>query len=87
MFPTLDMCWRALKPNGYLIINISDSAQGGEQKNICDPMNDYIASLGGTFIEGLGMKMSKRPNSKYHRTEDNSLKEGTFIEPIWVWRK
>jgi len=87
MIPTLDMCWKALKEGGHLIINISDSAQGGVQKRVCDSMNDYIKSLGGTYLDGLGMRMAKRPNSLYHKDEEGNVKEGVFIEPVWVWRK
>lgn len=87
MIPTLNTMWRALKKEGHLIINISDSAQGGKQKRVCDAMNDHIKSLGGTYVEGLGMKMSKRPNSMYHKDDNGDKKEGTFIEPIWVWKK
>lgn len=80
MYPTLDMCWKALKPNGYLIINISDIILNGERMDICDKMNDYIKSLGGYYVEGLGMKMAKRPKCGIEE-------EGAFIEPIWVWQK
>lgn len=92
MFSTLNTMWKALKKDGHLIINISDSAQGGEQKKVCDMMNDYIKSLRGTYVEGLGMKMSKRPNSggpnsKLHIDSGGEKKEGTLIEPIWIWKK
>lgn len=82
LFPTLLMSWDALKPNGYMIINISDVYSNHTINKICDPMNDYLTSLGGTFIEGIGLQMSKRPNS-------GALKDktGVFVEPIWVWQK
>lgn len=82
MYPTLDTCWKALKDGGYLIINISDVYTQGKRHKICDPMNDYIKSLGGVFVEGLGMEMSRRPNSGALNE-----KEGIVVEPIWVWKK
>lgn len=82
LFPSLDMAWDTLNHGGILAINISDVYSNHTVNNICDPMNDYLSSLGGVFIEGLGMKMSKRPNSGALKG-----KTGTFIEPIWVWRK
>lgn len=82
LFPTLRNCWSALKPNGYLILNIMDVH---DKKNnvlkICDPMNDFIKELGGEYVEGTGMRMSKRPNCGI---KDNG---GVYVEPIWVWRK
>ena len=43
-------------------------------------MNAYIKNKGLTYLGVIGMKMSKRPNSK-------ADKEGIFVEPIWVWKK
>lgn len=63
MFRTIRMAWRALKPNGYLILNISDVYSNHTINKLCDPTNDFIKSLGGRFIEGIGMRMAKRPNS------------------------
>ena len=45
-------------------------------------MNDFISSFENSFYMGcLGMKMSKRPNSKSHKIG------GVFVEPIWVFSK
>ena len=33
-----------------------------------------------TEVNGMGMKMAKRPNSKSH-------KDGVFVEPVWIWKK
>lgn len=82
LYPSLDMAWNALNHGGILAINISDVYSNHTVNNICDPMNDYLSSLGGVFVEGLGMKMSKRPNSGALKG-----KTGTFVEPIWVWKK
>ena len=82
LFKTLNRYWEQLSPNGHLIINISDVYAHHTVNKICDPMNDFISTLpNAEFVEGLGMKMAKRPNSKAVRTD------GVFVEPIWIWRK
>lgn len=80
LFRALDMSISALKKDGHLILNISDMYSGHQINRICDPMNNYIRSKGLTYLGVIGMKMSKRPNSK-------AVKEGIFVEPIWVWKK
>ena len=80
LFVVLEKAWNGLKKDGHMIINISDVYSGHQVNKICDPMNDFIKELGGTYINGMGMKMAKRPNSKSH-------KDGVFVEPVWIWRK
>ena len=80
LFVVLEKAWYGLKKDGHMIINISDVYSGHRVNKICDPMNDFIKKLGGTFVNGMGMKMAKRPNSKSHA-------DGIFVEPVWVWRK
>lgn len=72
--------WDHTKPSAYMAINISDVYSGHKVNNICDPMNDFILSLGGEYIGTIGLRMPKRPNSKAH-------KDGIFVEPIWIWKK
>jgi len=80
LFKAIDTSVRALKKDGYLIINISDVYSNHQINNICDPMNYHIQSLGLKYEGVIGMKMAKRPNS-------NAVKDGVFVEPIWIWRK
>ena len=80
LFVVLEKAWKGLKKDGHMIINISDVYSGHRVNKICDPMNDFIKKLGGTYVNGMGMKMAKRPNSKSH-------KDGVFVEPVWIWRK
>ena len=80
LFKAIKNAWDALQKGGYMLINISDVYSGHQVQNICDPMNDFIARLGGTYHGYTGMKMSKRPNSK-------ASASGIFVEPIWVWQK
>ena len=48
-------------------------------------MNDYISRLPKAHYAGcMGLRLSKRPNSKNDRPED---KDKTSVEPIWVWKK
>ena len=83
MYPTLNMVWKALKPGGHLIVNISDVHRKNQVCHICDPMNDYIKDkLGGVLVDTFGMKLSKRPASAAYNG-----KTGTCVEPIWAWVK
>jgi len=82
LFETLRNAWEQLEEGGILAINISDVYSGHKINQICDPMNDFISSLEGSFYMGcLGMKMSKRPNNK------TTQKDGVFVEPIWFFSK
>jgi hypothetical protein len=98
----------ALQTGGVMAINIADvfSTSGGGKKRwleITNPMNDYLKSLGMTYVGAIGMEMSKRPNSAGAGTvyQGSALNEWTddalgrvtnsvnktFCEPIWVWKK
>jgi tRNA1(Val) A37 N6-methylase TrmN6 len=81
LFPVIAGSLNILKTNGILAINISDVYCNHTVNQICDPMNDYIQSLGlADKIENINYRMAKRTNSK-------SNKQGIFVEPIWIWRK
>ena len=61
----------------------SDVYSNHTVNKICDNMNSYIEhQLGGSYVGGLGMQMSQRPNSGAVKN-----KEGVFVEPLWVWSK
>lgn len=84
MYPTLNMCWDALKTNGHLIINISDVKTNGKIHKISDAINYYIQDvLGGKYEMGFGMKMSARPNCY----ASNASIDEILCEPVWVWKK
>lgn len=81
LFPVIAGSLSILKTGGILAINISDVYCNHTINHICDPMNDYIQSLGlAEKIENINYRMAKRTNSK-------SNKQGIFVEPIWIWRK
>ena len=85
LFATIDKCWNSLEDGGTMIINISDIFQNKKPMKICDPMNDYISKLPKAHFAGcMGLRLSKRPNSKNSKKED---KNKTSVEPIWVWKK
>ena len=85
LFATIDKCWNSLEDGGTMIINISDIFQNKKPMKICDPMNDYISKLPKAHFAGcMGLRLSKRPNSKNSKKED---KNKTAVEPIWVWKK
>ncbi len=98
----------AVQKGGIIAINIADvfSVSGGGKKRwleITNPMNDYLKSLGMTYLGAIGMEMAKRPNSAGAGTvshgsapnewTDDSMDrvtnslDKTFCEPIWVWKK
>ena len=81
LFKTLKKCWEHLLPGGHMIINISDAYTDKGVVQICDPMNDFISTLNGAkFVECIGMKLAKRPKNQEE-------KDGTWVEPMWVWKK
>ena len=81
LFPTLKKSYIALRKGGHMVINISDVYSNHTVNKICDPMNDYLTSLGATYVDCWGMKMAKRPNSKATK------QDGVFAEPVWIWEK
>lgn len=81
LFTVIEKSCKALKRQGYLIINISDVYSNHTVHKICDPMNDFIKDLGNMqYVKCMGMQMSKRPNT-------NLSKESIFAEPLWIWQK
>jgi len=82
LFKTLELRTPNLKSGGHLVINISDIYTRKKRYEICDGMNDYIASTGQFEYKGaIGLKMPKRPMSKSSNTV------GVYGEPCWVWKK
>jgi hypothetical protein len=81
LFESIKRAWKNLASDGDLLINISDVYSGHTINKICDPMNDFINTLAGSYYKGvIGYQMAKRPNSK-------SVKAGVFCEPMWHWKK
>jgi len=82
LFKAIELRTENLKSGGHLVINISDIYTRKKLFQICDGMNDYIASTGKFKYKGaIGLKMPKRPMSK------SSSTIGVYGEPIWVWKK
>jgi len=82
LFKTIELRTKNLKSGGHLVINISDIYSRKKRFEICDAMNDYIASTGQFEYKGaIGLRMPKRPMSK------SSGIVGIYGEPIWVHRK
>jgi DNA modification methylase len=104
---TIENVWPTIKKGGILAINIADvyassKGDGKGYKEICNPMNDFIATLGAEYEGCLGMEMAKRPGSAgagaiIEGDEDRYTEEAlakareagdkTFCEPIWIWKK
>jgi len=82
LFKAIELRTENLKSGGHLVINISDIYTRKKLFQICDGMNDYIASTGRFEYKGaIGLRMPKRPMSKSSDTI------GIYGEPIWVWKK
>jgi len=104
---TIANVWPTLKKGGILAVNIADvyassKGDGKGYKEICNPMNDFIQTLGAEYEGCLGMEMAKRPGSAgagaiiegdEDRYTDEALAKAaeagdkTFCEPIWIWKK
>jgi len=81
LYKAIGNFWPNVKDGGVVAINISDVYSSGEDRFICDDMNDFISTLpDANYISCFGYKMAKRTNSRTDR-------EGTFCEPVWVWSK
>ena len=89
LFKTLALAWGHLRVGGHLCANIADvradeREEGGYKRlinSICDPMNDFIATLPNASYQGaIGLRMAERINV-------NDEVPDKFCEPIWVWKK
>jgi 16S rRNA G966 N2-methylase RsmD len=80
LYKTINNFWGNLNNNGYLILNIADINNNSKNYKICDDTNDFISKLeGAKYEECIGMKISKRPNSK--------IESNILCEPLWIWKK
>lgn len=79
LFPLVEKTFEALKPNGRMIVNISDVYSGHKINQFCDAMNDRIESLGAREGRHFVYRMAKRSGSKANGA--------VFGEPCWVWIK
>jgi hypothetical protein len=77
----IEKSWNALKPNGFLAINLADVYSEGKIHKICDTANDFIANLPhAEYVCGSGLRIHNRPNKAKIKGKINS-------EVIWVFRK
>jgi len=82
LFESIKRGWVSLRKGGVCAINISDVYAHHRINKLCDPMNDFIATLPNSNYEGcIGLRMPKRPRSKAVDSVN------IFCEPIWIWRK
>lgn len=81
LFPTLLKCYGALSEGGRILVNIADAYTQGEREEICQPMLQYMESIGATYEGVLGYQMGGRPGLNMENVHK------VFCEPIWVWSK
>lgn len=98
LLKTLANILPSVKRGGYVAINIADIYSNGYVA-ICNPMNDFLASQGLTYLGAMGLQMMKRPNTSVTgRRKTQALVEKLgdkidkipdlkFCEPIWIWQK
>lgn len=79
--PVLRKSWDALVPGGFLVLNIADVRQDGEDYPLCRWTREIVGRLpDARFRFVLGMRLQ---GSNY-AAEARSRKSG---EPVWVWSK
>ena len=79
LFPSVEKTFESLKPNGRMIVNISDVYSGNQINKICDAMNDRLEEVGAREGKHFVYRMAKRVGSKANGS--------VFGEPCWVWKK
>ena len=84
LYPTLKKCWDCLDDGGRICVNISDKVRGNVR--VCQPMIEYMESLGATYEGVIGYRMSKRPGN-HHSLNEELAKVSIFCEPIFIWSK
>ncbi len=84
LYPTLKKCWDCLEDGGRICVNISDKVRGNVR--VCQPMIEYMESLGATYEGVIGYRMSKRPGN-HHSLNEELAKVSIFCEPIFIWSK
>ncbi len=77
LFAMLDNCLSVLRPNGHMVINVSDVYASHTYNRIVQPVLEYLKDKNPYVI---GYRMAKRVNSK-------SLANGIFCEPMIVVKK
>ncbi len=80
LFRSLASAWQALKPKGFLAINLADVYSERKVNKIVDPMINFLASeCGGKFVCGVGYRIRSRPQK--------SIKKRVGVEGIWIFQK
>lgn len=80
LFKSILNVWQALKPKGFLAINLADVYSEGKVNKLVDPMNNFIASeCGGKFVCGVGYRVRSRPQK--------AVKDRVNVEGIWIFQK
>jgi 16S rRNA G966 N2-methylase RsmD len=83
LFPTLKTCWQALEDGGRIAVNISDAYISSTQGKaiVCQPMLDFMESLGAIYEGVIGYQMTQRAGANMQSVSD------VFCEPIFIWSK
>jgi SAM-dependent methyltransferase len=80
LYKVIEKSWRALKPRGFLAMNLADVYHDKKLNKFTDATNDFIMTLPDSeFILGVGLRLHFRPQK--------GVKDHINTEPIWVFRK
>tara|TARA_B100001287_G_scaffold274715_1_gene280640 strand:+ start:173 stop:1399 length:1227 start_codon:yes stop_codon:yes gene_type:complete len=82
LYPTLKKCWDCLEDGGRIAINITDVLEGNKYLKVCEPMVEYMESLGATYEGAIGYRIKKRPGKN-----QGSVGGDVYCEPIFIWSK
>lgn len=84
LFVTLENVNKVINPDtGVIAVNIIDANIKNKRHYVCDPMTEFMISLGMPLQEVVGMRMKQRP--KNEEGGDKEHMQDCFIEPIWVY--
>ena len=82
LYPTLKKCWDCLEDGGRIAINITDVLEGNKYLGVCQPMIEYMESIGATYEGVIGYRIKKRPGK-----HQGSVGGDVHCEPVFIWCK
>ena len=87
-FRMLDKSWEAIRPGGYLCINLMDPKIKTQRYYASDDFIDYLIKKPNTNFVGLiGMAIQQRPKKMESEEALNVHMNRCYIEPVWVLQK
>jgi hypothetical protein len=82
MFPMAKHSYDSIHENGHVAFNVSDVYCDHTTNHICEPLINYMISLGANYKGAIGYEMGKRVNKN-----SNKSQTAGFSEPILIFAK